>query len=281
MTKPKGRSRLQKAQALGNLTCINSSNNENSAPPGLGLQDSLSAAELFAARAELNQQRERSMDYERRFRNSQWQLGRARASNSRVLEQLSAAQSESAVKLEQAAVTNNQLATIIESAEELAHLQATELSDTRDLLSQAETHTKGLNKKINKLRMRSDRAADSKAKAVEKAVSQVSTATHTYNLKQKGAVTDEARSMVRDLVQLGVPVENVNNVVHVVSEPLGVTVCGDISKRTVSRAVLEGGIAAKIQIAHEAHNAKSGLFLFLLCVFLISLLYTGRSYNCS
>ena len=47
--------------------------------------------------------------------------------------------------------------------------------------------------------------------------------------------------------------------VHAVAEPLGVTVDGNISTHTASPAVLEGGIASKMQVVQEVHDAKSKL----------------------
>ena len=58
--------------------------------------------------------------------------------------------------------------------------------------------------------------------------------------------------MSHDLVNhFGVPVENVNDVIHAVAKPLGITVNGKISKRTVSWTVLEGSVAAKLQLVQE------------------------------
>ena len=58
----------------------------------------------------------------------------------------------------------------------------------------------------------------------------------------------------------GVPVAHVNDVIHTIAKPLGVTVGRNISKFTVSHTVLEGGVAAKLQLVQEFHNADSMLF---------------------
>ena len=68
--------------------------------------------------------------------------------------------------------------------------------------------------------------------------------------------------MAHDLVNhLGVPVENVNDVIHAVAKPLGITVNGKISKRTVSWTVLEGSVAAKLHLSKSA-DSVSFSFMF-------------------
>jgi len=46
------------------------------------------------------------------------------------------------------------------------------------------------------------------------------------------------------------------NVIHAICKSAGVAVQGSMSRHTVSRAILEGGIAAKIQICHELAQAE-------------------------
>ena len=103
--------------------------------------------------------------------------------------------------------------------------------------------------------MRSARAAKSTSKAIDKAVSKAKISARTYQLKHKGTVVNDARSLSRDLVQLGVPVTKVNNAIHRVSRTVGITVLGDISNRTV----LEGGVASEIQIADELRQTSGKL----------------------
>jgi len=83
----------------------------------------------------------------------------------------------------------------------------------------------------------------------------------TYHLKEKGVVTDNSRAMAHELVNhLGVPIKNVNNVIQAVAKPLGITVNGKISTQSVSQAVLEGGVAAKLQLVQEFQNTDSVYF---------------------
>jgi hypothetical protein len=65
----------------------------------------------------------------------------------------------------------------------------------------------------------------------------------------------QAQELARTLVSAGCSREYVDNVIRAVCKNAGVTVQGKMSRRTVSRAILEGGVAAKIQIGHELAQA--------------------------
>ena len=70
-------------------------------------------------------------------------------------------------------------------------------------------------------------------------------------LKKLGVITPAARRLVRELVASGVPVKKVNRVIGGLSRLTGVTIVGSIDTRSVRRIVLEGGIAAKMQVVEE------------------------------
>jgi hypothetical protein len=180
------------------------------------------------------------------------------------MDKLQITQTESATKLAEAAQSNTLLASHISSMEESASSQQQQLVTTQKLLAKKENHNGVLKKTVDKLRKRSERAPQSKALAVNKAVartSQAASSSRTYHLKEKGVVTEDSRAMARELVNhLGVPVANVNDVIHAVAKPLGVTVNGNESKRTVSRTIIEGGVAAKLQLVQEFHNSDSRFF---------------------
>lgn len=111
------------------------------------------------------------------------------------------------------------------------------------------------------LKKRCDRAPEIKAKAVKHAKSAANKENRTYKLLHKGAYSPQARELARMLVSAGCSREYVSNVIHAVCKSAGVAVKGSMSRRTVSRAILEGGIAAKIQIGHELAQAE-GMYLF-------------------
>ncbi len=57
-----------------------------------------------------------------------------------------------------------------------------------------------------------------------------------------------------ELVALGVPVKKVNRVLAVLTRLMGVAITGSIDGRSVRR-ILEGGMAAKIQLVEEIASA--------------------------
>jgi hypothetical protein len=82
-------------------------------------------------------------------------------------------------------------------------------------------------------------------------------------MKKKGIVQEECREMLRDLQTLNVPVEKLNEVVHVVEKGLGVKVMDNVSTRTIGRVMREGGVAAEMQIVHEIEQAKGAHLLHI------------------
>src|SRR5882762_10257099 len=111
------------------------------------------------------------------------------------------------------------------------------------------------------LQKRCDWAPGIKAKAVKCAKNSANKENRTYKLLHKGAYSPQARELARMLVSAGCSREYVSNVIHAVCKSAGVAVQGSMSRRTVSRAILEGGIAAKIQIGHELAQAEGKLLL--------------------
>ncbi|TCD61685.1 hypothetical protein EIP91_008036, partial [Steccherinum ochraceum] len=72
----------------------------------------------------------------------------------------------------------------------------------------------------------------------------------TYSVKDgKGVVTPETRQLIRHMVQLGTPMENVFKIICAVLGVACVDVEGSFSGQTVHRVVLEGGVLATLQIA--------------------------------
>lgn len=104
-----------------------------------------------------------------------------------------------------------------------------------------------LRKSKNTLRMRNNRAVQQQKN--------VAAELRTYFLKEKGVITDEAREMVRELVQCGVPVEKINWAIHVIASGIGVDVVDSLDKRSVAWIVLEGKVASQMQLVEEMHNS--------------------------
>ena len=70
-------------------------------------------------------------------------------------------------------------------------------------------------------------------------------------VKEKGVILDSTWDKIRELIKYGIPVEHVDDVFHVVAEEFGITIKDSISTHSVSQIILEGGVAAKLQIMHE------------------------------
>jgi hypothetical protein len=86
----------------------------------------------------------------------------------------------------------------------------------------------------------------------------------TVRLKEKGVVPAEIRSVVRQLVNSGVPEAKVDQVLGIVAGGLGLQLEGKISARTVGRIISAGGLAAQIQIVDEIQNSN-GICALLYC----------------
>jgi len=263
MAKRTRRSKLQKSHSLGNLAYVNASNTDNTANSALDCSHSVPISELNAVNLELSVERMRSNDYIRRYRNARKQTNRALASKAQLQDQLTSVKAESIALKSHVAFTGTKLETIIEEMGE-SHTSETsklnsQLLDANSTLARTQERNLVLQQRVDKLCMRSARAAKSTSKAIDKAVSKAKISARTYQLKHKGTVVNDARSLSRDLVQLGVPVTKVNNAIHRVSRTVGITVLGDISNRTVRRTVLEGGVASEIQIADELRQTSGKL----------------------
>ena len=98
---------------------------------------------------------------------------------------------------------------------------------------------------------------DIKAKAIKCAKDYANKENRTYKLLHKGVYSPKARELARTLVAAGCSREYVGRVIKAICKNAGVTVQGSMSRRTVSRAVLEGEIAAQIQIGHELAQAEA------------------------
>jgi len=173
--------------------------------------------------AELETARERAESYERRFRNVSCQVSCAQASKKHVEECLDAVEAE-------AAAANDTLSSTIE----YTSLIPLSLSPNHFLiLSNASLPLRATSLTLRsvsiKLRMQDVHA---KAKSTtDDATDEEVPAGQYHMMDNQGIFTNETRALARNLVQLGVPTANVNEVIHVVAQPMGVTMDGTISDR--------------------------------------------------
>lgn len=70
-------------------------------------------------------------------------------------------------------------------------------------------------------------------------------------IRKGRSYTWEARQLARDIVEVGCARSRVGTVIEKVAKTFGVEIKSLMSERTVSRAILEGGIASQLQLAYE------------------------------
>lgn len=230
MAQKKQRSLLQEAQSTGNLVTRNLSRKEN-VPPSDYL---VPASALITAEEHIKHEHERGDSYKRRMNNEHRKGLRAKAQNEKVKSSLTSTKAE--------------LRTIKAECNE-THA---ELKDTHEELNQVIERNQELKKNKDAFRKHKARAPARITLAANKGAKKAG----TVHMREHGAISESCREMVRELVKCGVPVDNVNDVIHIVCEGFGFEVPDGISPRSVSRIVLEGGIAAKMQLAHRILTAQ-------------------------
>ncbi|EDR09156.1 uncharacterized protein LACBIDRAFT_326543 [Laccaria bicolor S238N-H82] len=136
--------------------------------------------------------------------------------------------------------------------EGLIKKQQEETAKTTSHLQDSNEH---LCKQNKALQMKASRALTAKSKSAE--VVDALALTSRRRLKEDGVVTDDARILVRNLIECNIPVKHVGKAIDVVAQHFGIEVPDKISKRTVGSVVLEGGIAAEMQIVDEANHSQN------------------------
>lgn len=114
-------------------------------------------------------------------------------------------------------------------------------------------------KKIRALQNKCSRAPGILAKAVAKARQKChrdSGISLHRKIISKGVYTSEARALMRTLVKSGCAPSMVGKVMRAVGGFAGLRINCTVSRRTIQRAILEGGIAARIQLGYEISQAK-------------------------
>ena len=86
-----------------------------------------------------------------------------------------------------------------------------------------------------------------------------------FKLLHKGVYTKEARALARFLVQAGCSQASIGVVIEWVTHLAGAPTKRRMSSRTVSRALMEGGVAACIQLGYEITQAK-GLWNVMVAI---------------
>ena len=76
-----------------------------------------------------------------------------------------------------------------------------------------------------------------KARTVTKALEKAQAVPNERQMKKKGVVQDECREMLRDLQTLNMPVEKLNEVVHVVGRGFGLETKDNVSMHTIGHVM--------------------------------------------
>lgn len=70
------------------------------------------------------------------------------------------------------------------------------------------------------------------------------------HMKLKGVYTQKSRALMRTLAISGCSQKNVGSVIQSVGDLMGVDIASTVSRRTVRRTLIEGGVASSIQVGH-------------------------------
>ena len=93
--------------------------------------------------------------------------------------------------------------------------------------------------------------------AREKAQQQAVREKSTHSLLHKGVYTQETQNLIHLLVKAGCSKEYVSTVITAILQSAGITTKGSISRRTVSRILMEGYVASQIQLGFEMAEAET------------------------
>jgi hypothetical protein len=122
------------------------------------------------------------------------------------------------------------------------------------------------------------RIPDIKSTAAKRAKNSANKENCVLDLKSKGAYHPKARELAHALTVAGSSQKYVSTVIQTVCQHAGVTVRGQMSRRTVKRAIEEGGIMAEIQLGHELTHTKGNfsiLYLLFFTKMTLNLAFTG------
>ncbi|KAJ7484589.1 hypothetical protein FB451DRAFT_1169635 [Mycena latifolia] len=184
----------------------------------------------------------RSEHYERQFRNERHKGNRAAAKSQDLQKRLNDLSSE----LSNLQGSSTAFGTALQ--QRLTETQA-ELAVTQKNLEKSNARNTDLTRSHAALTKRVSRIPGRIESGAAKLASQ--------SLKQHGVISSEMRTCVRDLVAIGVPLESVSKMIHAIAKGLNIQIKDAISTRSAGRIVLEGGVAATLQIVDEIKNTDN------------------------
>jgi hypothetical protein len=131
-----------------------------------------------------------------------------------------------------------------------------EAQNSKSKQSELQAKLSNTRAQLKTFKKRCDRMPDIQAKAIKKARDHANKENKTHKLLHKGIYSPQARQLARELVAAGCSQDYVGRVIQTVCGAAGVTVKDHMSRRTVARSILEGQVAAQIQIGHELAQTK-------------------------
>ena len=109
---------------------------------------------------------------------------------------------------------------------------------------------------VHRLDKQVSRADTKKDRAVLNAIEKTKNNTHTFHIKEKGIVTDDNRDLIWDFVKVGLKPGMINTTINTVLATAGVQVKGSVLCYTARAAVIEGRVAAELQLAKAMNESK-------------------------
>lgn len=107
---------------------------------------------------------------------------------------------------------------------------------------------KKLSAKVSALQKRNKRSCSALKRSLDREKRQKCTV--QLRMKSKGVYTPESRALMRTLVTSGCSQRNIGSVIKSVGSLMGVKLVDTVSRRSVRRALIEGGVASKIQVGY-------------------------------
>jgi len=134
---------------------------------------------------------------------------------------------------------------------------AADVTESQEKLKDAAVKLKASQREASCLKKQFKCSAALTERAIQRAKTQAHKEYAVHDLFHKGVYKEDTRNLIRMLVQSGCSRQHVGEIIHAVLRVAGITVKGDVSRRTISRVIQEGYYAAQVQLGYEMEKAKS------------------------
>lgn len=184
---------------------------------------------------------------------------------------LLAAESEAEALRAEAETAAEQLVASRRTAISLAHAYektCAALQKTTDANAKLATKDAGTRRKLKSVSMRLYRTAPTLtrkfAKEVSKALHRRSKKPGAFSIRTKQMYCLKTRALVRALVQSGCHQSRVGEIIQAVGKSFGINILSHVSRRTVQRCLVEGSVAATIQLGFDLSRTRSAYRVILI-----------------